>query len=260
MSRYTTEVRFICEMNSGFPVEEMYKYSVDEIINASHDKIFSFAYPLFDPDYKATLENKILKHYYTREIAAETVNLWRTWLNATMNEIMPKYNALYAKQMELAEKLFYNIDVTTDGLTLEDLKELLLHNKAETFTSKTNEKSVTDFETDSTNKNQYSDTPQGAINFNQTDNNQIYLTDYRRIDDHAEGVTNDNLNRTTNNTDKSATDQNRTNDNKIQTKLHEYGYRGGKTFMELINDLADQFVNIDQMIINDLDILFFKLW
>ena len=95
MSKYTTEVRYICEMHSGFPVDEMQDHTPDEIISASRSKIFDFSYPIYESGHKPELETKILKHYYTREIGAETVGLWKLWLNDTLNLIMPKYNKLY---------------------------------------------------------------------------------------------------------------------------------------------------------------------
>lgn len=252
MSKYTTEIRFICEMKSGYPVEEMTKHSVDDIIEHSYDKIFNFDYPIFDSDYKKTLECKILKHYYTREIGAETFELWRTWLNAMMNEIMPKYNVLYEKQIEFADKLFNNIDVKTDGLTIEKLKEILWNNRDEKFNGKSN----TNYTDDNVNSNAFSDTPQGSVTFNETSNGNVWLTDYRKINDHNVG----NSQTVTDNTDKVRTDQTKDNDNRRDETVHEYGYRGAKTFMELINELNDKFVNIDLLIINDLSILFFKLW
>ena len=260
MSKYTTEVRFICEMKSGYPTEEMSSHSVDDIISKSYDKIFNFDYPIFDVNYKKTLESKILKHYYTREIGAETFELWRTWLNAMMNEIMPKYNVLYLRQLEFADKLFNNIDVTTNGITIEKLKEILWNTREDKFKGLFDGDSRTTYSNDEVNKNAFSDTPQGSLTFNETDNGDVWLTDFRRINDHNDGNSTTITKNETNNTDNVRTDQEKTNDNKINNDVHEYGYRGGKTFMELINDLADKFVNIDMMIINDLSILFFKLW
>ena len=88
MSKYTTEVRYICEMYAG--LEESVGFAdVGKVITDSRDKIFDFQYPIFDENYRAALESKILLHYYTQEIGLETVGLWKLKLQAKMNEIMP---------------------------------------------------------------------------------------------------------------------------------------------------------------------------
>lgn len=94
MSKYTTEVRYICEHYAGYDKSQPYA-DTNYIISESRKSIFDFNYPLFDEEYKPVLETKILKHYYGREIGAETVGRWKLWLDMRMNEIMPYYNKLY---------------------------------------------------------------------------------------------------------------------------------------------------------------------
>ena len=113
MSKYTTEVRYICETNASLSESEGYN-SVDTIIAESRAKIFDFDYPIFDETYKPTLETKILRHYYTREIGVETVGLWKHFLNMRMNEIMPYYNKLYESELIEFNPL-YDVDYTKEG-------------------------------------------------------------------------------------------------------------------------------------------------
>lgn len=110
MSHYTTEVRFICEEAAGLDESKGYN-NVNDILNASAPRIFDFNFPIFDENYRLVLEKKILKHYYTREICAETVGLWKLWLDARMNEIMPYYNKLYESEL-LEFNPFYDADYT----------------------------------------------------------------------------------------------------------------------------------------------------
>lgn len=112
MSKYTTELRYICEVNAGLTESASYS-SVDSIINKSMDKIFDFNYPIYDENYRRVLQAKILKHYYTREIGAETVGLWKLFLNRRMNEIMPYYNKLYESELFNFNPL-YDVDLTTE--------------------------------------------------------------------------------------------------------------------------------------------------
>lgn len=111
MSKYTTELRYICEKMAGLENSEGYE-SVDKIVALAAPKIFDFAFPIFDPDYKTTLCEKILKHYYTREIGEETVGLWKLRLNVRMNEIMPYYNQLYKSEL-IEFNPMYDVDLTT---------------------------------------------------------------------------------------------------------------------------------------------------
>lgn len=46
MSNYTTELRYICETLAGFDHSQP-AGMVDEIIDASYQKIFDFAYPAY---------------------------------------------------------------------------------------------------------------------------------------------------------------------------------------------------------------------
>ena len=63
MSKYTTEVRFICENACGYRESQDYD-KIDEIIAGSLSKIFDFDFPIFDENYRGVLETKILRHYY----------------------------------------------------------------------------------------------------------------------------------------------------------------------------------------------------
>ena len=97
MSKYTTEVRYICENYASLTESKGYD-DVADILDDSWDKVFSFDFPIFDEEYRPVLCKKILKHYYTREICEETVGLWKLRLDARMNEIMPYFNKLYESE------------------------------------------------------------------------------------------------------------------------------------------------------------------
>lgn len=94
MSKYTTEVRFICENVSGLSESED-DASVEQIVESAIPKIFDFDFPIFDEQYRKVLCTKILMHYYTREIGLETVGLWKLKLRTRLNEVMGYFNQLY---------------------------------------------------------------------------------------------------------------------------------------------------------------------
>lgn len=52
-------------------------------------------YPLFCEEYRATLNQKIIDHYYFREIGVETPDKFNFYLTRKLNEIMPYYNQMY---------------------------------------------------------------------------------------------------------------------------------------------------------------------
>ena len=103
MSMYTTELRYICETMTEEPLENFDNLKgvrrIDAIIDSSKGNIFDFDYPIFDEAYRGVLEKKIIRHYYTREIGAETFGLFQLYLSDKMNEIMPYYNQLYASEL-----------------------------------------------------------------------------------------------------------------------------------------------------------------
>lgn len=111
MSKYTTQVRFICESECGLTESEGFN-SVDTIIEKAAPKVFNFDFPVFDIKYRLPLEKKILSHYYTREIGEETYGLWKLRLSTRLREIMPYYNKLYESELYKFNP-FYDIDLTT---------------------------------------------------------------------------------------------------------------------------------------------------
>lgn len=138
MSNYTTQVRYICESYAGL-VNSVGADDVNKVVEAAAPKIF-MDFPIWDESYRLTLETKILKHFYLREIAHETVGLWRLRLDTYMNELMPVYNKMYAAVSQEFNPLF-DVDIT-----------------------RTHDGESTDSNTSTGNSlNKYSETPQGSI-------------------------------------------------------------------------------------------------
>lgn len=223
MSLYTTEVRYICETAAGLAESEGQK-KVNDILKEVWDKVIPQDFPIWDEEYRPVLCQKILKHYYTREIAFETVGLWQLKLETKLAEIMPYYNELYATKL-LKYDPFRDVDYRTEH---------------EGSSNTTSEESATG-DGSGTTWNVYSDTPQGALT---NVKNETYLTDARKAENEYEiaGTRNGDIS----NTDEYVT--------------HIYGKYSTKTYMSLIKEVRDIIVNIDMMIIDDLKELFFNLW
>ena len=287
MSKYTTEVRYICEKAAGLD-ESMGYGDIENIISQSRSKIFDFEYPIFDDEYKSVIETKILRHYYTREIGLETVGLWKHFLNMRMNEIMPYYNKLYNSELIEFNPL-YNVKYDTshqgvnagtssganDGTTT-DTKNL-----TETYASQRDVDESIHRETSGRDETEYgegvldkfSDTPQGAVS---NLLNDTYLTNAKSSDTDGQSATdtaseddtdrelNDDLQSNRRNTGTDTVESHSTNSSNFRNTddylRHVEGYNGGRSFSELITEFRKTFLNIDMMVIRELNDLFMGVW
>ena len=312
VSKYTTEVRFICETEAG--LTESVGYSkVDEVVAKSWDKIFdSGDWEIYDEEYRPILCKKILKHFYTREIGAETAGLWKLWVNQRMAEIMPYYNQLY-KSTLLEFNPLYDTDYKTEGNRKTDEGEEsgretnsdytrtdnLQNKRTDDLTSQrtdnlnsTRTDNLQQVRNDNLHENTsntrydlYSDTPQGALTGVES---ETYLTNARKVTDN--GSRDNTGTQTTDNTgtqdlkntgtqtvdntgtqtvENTGTVNNKGSDTENSKRVlnntqdyveHVIGKRGTQSYAKMIMELRDSFINIDMMIIDELNDLFFNLW
>ena len=231
MSKYTTEVRFICERVSGYS-ESQGGMNVKQVLETSWNRIFDNSWSIFDEEYRSVLCKKILKHYYTREIGAEVVGLWVMWLNRRMGEIMPYYNQLYESEKLKFEPLTdtdvtttsnRKIDTTADNLTTNNLTE----------------------NSNGVSRNLYADTPQGALDGVES---ETYLTNARKI------MSNDTV---SNSGTVDSKGSGNSNDDYFERVT---GKRGGENYSDMLRKYRETFLNIDMMVIKELDDLFLNLW
>ena len=314
MSKYTTEVRFICEQASGLTESKGYN-DTNSIIDLAIPKVFNFDFPIFDDGYRGVLERKILKHFYTREIGEETVGLWKLRLDTRLNEIMPYYNKLYKSEL-LEFNPLYTVNLTrtrkidfdkseSDDETIADKENatsdktntnVITNSGKDTITSSTNGTTNRTDETvangsgngSSTNgsTNKYSDTPQGALTNVESG---TYLTNATKIDEtgttssstHNESTNDSTITSSDNGTNETTfgkiindsetetieneRNYNRSRENKNDvTSTEDYlesvsGYEGVVP-SDLLQKYRETFLNIDMMVINNLEDLFFQLW
>lgn len=239
MSKYTTELRFICEHLAGKDESEGYM-SVDEIIEAARPKIFNFPYPIFDENYRSVIETKFLKFYYTREIAAETYGLWHLWLDSNLNLLMPYYNKLYLAANKDFNP-FYDVDLTRQ------------HTGSGTNQENSSGESSAVRESSTENHNEmlekYADTPQGGVT-GLLDGRYLTNATKREDDSTASG--------------KETTGTN-SKDSRNAKSTDEYleritGKQGSSSYSKMFTEYKDSLLNLDQMLLNDLSDLFFNLW
>lgn len=299
MSKYTSEVRFICESLTGHEESSGYD-GIDEIIEQAIPLIFSFDFPIFDENYREVLCTKILRHYYTREIGLETYGLWKLKLQTKLNEIMPYYNKLYESEL-LKFNPLYDVDMTTVntgsktgentnvGTSKENrtnsrqnnINEVGTDEDSRTNTSSGNSSEVNNSENNANkvNRDMFSDTPQGALTGVELGN---YLTNARKVTDETSGFEKGIRTGNATSTESSTGKNNRVNSreesgsgtetNSGSTEMigrskntEDYvmqvmGKTGGVSYAKLLKEFRDTFLNIDMEIISDLGELFMMLW
>lgn len=168
MSKYTTEVRYICESSAGL-VESAGYASINDILEKCVSAVFNFDFPVFDESYRKPLEKKILKHFYTREIGFESVGLWKLKLDTKLNEIMPYFNQLYKSEL-LSFNPLYDVDFQTTH-TLNRNESAKKDNTGKSTTDRTG-RSTSDTNVDTTststgsNNTEVNSETNGVINHN----------------------------------------------------------------------------------------------
>ena len=269
MSKYTTELRFICEQLANETDSKGYN-DINSIIEKARTKIFSFEYDIFSDTYKKILETKILKHFYLREIAYETYGIFKLKLENKMQQIMPYYNKLYSSQDLITDPLKdfsrnHTTSRTDDTSSSENSSGT--NNTSTTNATTSNTTSSASSENKSENvsqkSNRYSDTPQGGLSGIE---NNTYLTnvsldnssDRNNANSSAKNITDETLNNTqtvsnTNSNDKTLT-------NKLKSIFEELESGNNQSQSDLLLKYRETFINIDMMISNELEELFLQIW
>lgn len=253
MSKYTTEVRFICENSAGLSESEGAD-NVDSILDKCWNKVFNFDFPIFDENYRQVLCRKILKHYYTREIAHETVGRWKLALNAKLNEIMPYYNQLYKSEL-LEFNPFYDVDLTRSREGSGTSNKTSNNTETNSGTSKNVSSESGTSNTDTLNR--FSDTPQNSMD-TQGIADSVPLTTVTKVNE-DNTTTNESTDTLTRNDTKTGngTENINNTDKYIETVK---GKQGTENYSSLLKKFRETFLNIDMMIIEDCSDCFFTLW
>lgn len=263
MSKYTTEVRFICESKSGL-TESAGCDSVDDIISRSWNKIFTSKAVFFDEEYRSVLCQKILKHYYLREIGSETVGIWKLWMNTRLEEIMPFYNQLYESALldfnplyDVELKRTHNRKVDSSKQDDGTSKSVSTGESSDSGTSSgTNSGSSSN-----TKKDLYSDTPQGAITGLENEN---YLTNARKVTDSG-STSGDSSGEFSNTGSNKTTVNGETTNTGTANSLEDYvenvsGKQGTESYSSMLLKFRETFLNIDMQVIEEFSDLFMGLW
>lgn len=199
-------------------------------------------YPIFDESHRAELNQKIYDRYRFREIGFETAAVFAHYFGALLREIMPYYNKLY-------ETVSRDYDYLTDADYSESETVETESASEGSGTAETTETANTTGETHDTNA--HSDTPQGAFNFADVENNQ-YLSDANVND----GTTSTET--TTDGTTSTASTMSGTGSS--EREKHVSGKFPGRTFAELVREYREQILNVDRLILDELNVCFMGVY
>lgn len=197
-------------------------------------------YPIFDPAYRASLNQKILDHFQFREIGFETPGLFKWFLNVKMKEEMPLFNQYYLNALIQFNPLYaVNLTETSKKETAGNAESDGISNSSTTSNSNTHNKDVS------------SDTPQGLLALQDIEdpvNRYATRADIASMDAGSIG-----------------TGESTAHSENTITSVDDYlktivGSNGAKTQSELIIEHRKTFLNVDMMVIEALEELFMAIW
>lgn len=264
MSKYTTETRYICETYSGVT-----SGSINETIDKSIPYIFNDDWNTYNPNHKEELCRKILKHYYMYEIGFETVGLWKLQLNELLNEIMPKYNVLYANLESIKMNLLNNVN-TTESRELTGMQNTMADSKNSDNTVNNSDSSSTSDTSSSGNSNgntdgwqETNDTPQGGLDGIES---RKYLTNAvhnRSTNNNEQNQKAEASAHTVNNAAQTSDSEGHSigkSDTSEKYTLTINGKNSGTSYIDEYMKVQEKYNDIDLLIINELKPCFMLLW
>ena len=216
----------------------MAKYTIElrALNNPPFFKLFDFKYDFYEESKKEQFEQKFIDYFYMREIEHATAEEFKHELRTKLNLIAPYYKQLY--ETELKSK---NIEF----LLNKDLKETFIR-EVESDTE-----SLSNFNNESNGKAKVetlsttNDTPQNRID---------------DLDKYISSASKDKNTSKTSSSDNGSSISQNSNSAKEETTLISKGNIGTTSSAQLLRDWRDVLINIDMMILEECEELFFKLF
>ena len=216
----------------------MAKYTIElrALNNPPFFKLFDFKYDFYEESKKEQFEQKFIDYFYMREIEHATAEEFKHELRTKLNLIAPYYKQLY--ETELKSK---NIEF----LLNKDLKETFIR-EVESDTE-----SLSNFNNESNGKAKVetlsttNDTPQNRID---------------DLDKYISSASKDKNTSDTSSSDNGSSISQNSNSAKEETTLISKGNIGTTSSAQLLRDWRDVIINIDMMILEECEELFFKLF
>lgn len=215
-------------------------HNVIDVVGA--DGIGLNDYPIFNEEYRKTLNLKIIDHYWYNEIAHESIDIFIRQMRAKMNEIMPYFNQLY-----LSEAAVKKIDFMTT-VDATSTSETSSRNASSTTSSQeSSSKGGNSSDSSTRSRTVASDMPQTRLA-----GDADYATAATDVGSDVKAAS------TSEASDRSRSDGSVTGDTSSQAMQRQYGRSGAPA--SLLNDWRNSFLNIDMMVIEALSPLFMLIW
>ena len=214
-------------------------------------ELFNFEYPSYYKDAeKLAFEQKIIDHYYFRQIGQETPQRFRHYLKCKLREIMPYYIQRYESVALMAAGIksgeinpLENYSMIEEGTNSESANA---KRTGSGTTSMTGSGEVTNTK-DGTQK--FSDTPQNSLS-----NLDNYLTNatVNTENEHSQSSETKNGTQSETNTEESTGNGSHT--------LTRRGNIGVTTYAQMLEGYRQSFINVDTEIIEELNCLFLGVY
>lgn len=249
MAKYTIELSEILKqiyINKTYTIEQQismqdYMFAVVDfdpikVIKKARNTVFDFDYPIFNEEYRQTLETKILTHYYTYEIGVETFGEFKFNLYKKLNENMPFYNKKY---VAMNKEFDFDINIDYEEITTGE-------GTNEATNTTLNDTTSNDEDTQNTTYNdrlRESDTPQNRLE--DVENNR-YLSKYNYNNgDHS--ITKNNSLTSNNKIEGESTGKTTSSTTR---KIVGTNYNGSKA--KMLQEYIESIKNIDMEVIESL--------
>lgn len=225
--------------------------NIDELITQGIPLLFN-QFPIYDESHRMELEQMIVRRYLFREICTTPFYQWLFLFQSRLNEIMPKYNQLY-KALASVNNLFNDTAYTRVYDEQNDV--VMKKGTSETSTGDSNTTVNGSVDSNNTVVETHANTPQTQLD-SFLDNQ--YMSSADKSTDSG-GSTSEQTSEMEANykVNRSGQDEdNRT----VNANESITGKRSNKSYAEMINEYKNNLFSVDQMIIDDLEILFFSVY
>ena len=216
----------------------MAKYTIElrALNNPPFFKLFDFEYDFYEESKKEQFEQKFIDYFYMREIEHATAEEFKHELRTKLNLIAPYYKQLY--ETELKSK---NIEF----LLNKDLKETFIREVESDTESLSNFNNESNGKTKVETLSTTNDTPQNRID---------------DLDKYISSASKDKNTSDTSSSDNGSSISQNSNTAKEETTLISKGNIGTTSSAQLLRDWREVLINIDMMILEECEELFFKLF
>lgn len=214
-------------------------------------ELFNFDYPSYYKDAeKLSFEQKIIEHYYFRQIGQETPQRFRHYLKCKLCEIMPYYIQRYE-----------SVALMASGIESGEINPLENYSMIEEGTTEdqSNKTSAGSGQTSMSGNGEVSNNKNNTVKFSNTPQNNIanldnYLTEATVT---AESESSNSSETKTGTQSESNTEETKGNG---KHKLTRRGNIGVTTYAQMLEGYRQSFINVDMEIIEELNCLFLGVY